>query len=400
MTENLALDLSQKPLLDDVFVFPASFAQERLWFLDKLEPGNSLYNVPFAARISGKLNVKTLEKSFAQLIARHEILRTVFSVDENDNLIQVVSLEPDFRLPVQDWGAVPEGSTAFDWQQRIVELARKPFDLARGPLMRVELLRLGEDGHILSLTLHHTIVDGWSWPILLEELATLYEAFADGKPSSLPEPPIQYGDYAAWQKDSLQGEHLEELQAYWKRQLENAPGILELATDFSRPAVQTYRGDTESVVLPKDLLRRVEKFALTEGCTLFMVLLSAYNLLLSRYTHQDDIVVGTPVAGRDRSELEPLIGLFVNILALRTDLSGNPAFRELLRRVRETTLGAYAHQELPFEKLVRELQPERSLSHSPLFQAMFILQNLPRKAITIPGLTLSPLEINSGRRPV
>jgi amino acid adenylation domain-containing protein len=381
---------------DEVFVFPASFAQQRLWFLDKLEPGQSAYNVPFAIRLSGPLDTRVLQQSFQELIGRHEVLRTTLSDNGDGEPLQIVATTKEFLLPVSDLRDLPVASRAEKAQQLILSHSRSPFDLRRGPLVRVNLLQLSDDEHILSLVFHHAVVDGWSWGIVLRELSALYEAFLQGKSSPLPNLPLQYGDYATWQQDRLKGEHLSKLLYYWQRHLEGAPPILELPTDFPRPAVQTYEGEIESTTLGSDLVQRLESLAREEGCTLFMLLLAAYNLLLSRYSRQEDIVVGTPVAGRDRTELEGVVGLFVNSLALRTNLSGDPPFRDLLGRVREATLGAYAHQELPFEKLVGELQSERSLSHSPLFQAMFILQNLPRKAITIPGLTLSPIEISSG----
>jgi amino acid adenylation domain-containing protein len=384
------------PAADDVFVFPASFAQQRLWFLDKLEPEESAYNVPFAVRLSGPLDKEILERSFRELIRRHEVLCTTFAEDDQGEPVQLVAADPEFQLPVADLRRLPHQAREHEVQQLLADQARQPFNLAKGPLVRANLLQLGEEEHILSLVLHHTIVDGWSWGILLREISTLYRAFRENKPSPLPDLPIQYGDFAVWQRDWMKGERLAKLLDYWKQQLQGAPPVLELPTDFARPAVQTYEGELRELILPKPLADRLQELAAGERCTLFMVLLAAFSILLSRYSRQEDIVVGTPVAGRDRSELEGLIGLFVNTLALRTDLSGNPSFRELLRRVREVTLGAYAHQDLPFEKLVEEIRPERRLSHAPVFQVMLGFQNVPNSAMELPGLKLSSLDIRSG----
>ena len=269
---------------------------------------------------------------------------------------------------------------------------RRPFDLAHGPLLRVNLLRLGDKEHILLLTLHHIISDGWSMGILVQEMATLYEAFSHGTVPSLPELPIQYADFAEWQREWLQGEVLESQISYWKEQLGGNLPIVELPTDHPRPAVQTYRGKRKSRVLRKTLHEALKALSQREGVTLFMTLLAAFQTLLHRYTGQDDIIVGSATANRNRLEIEGLIGFFVNTLVLRTDLSGNPTFRELLKRVREVALGAYAHQDLPFDKLVEELQVPRDLSYNPLFQVMFVLQNAPMEPLQLSGLTLSPLE--------
>src|SRR5882724_3126242 len=389
-------DTASEPFTHETYAFPASFAQQRLWFLDKLEPGNSLYNVPFAARIRGRLHVELMEDSFRQLISRHEVLRTTFSTDEKDNVIQLVSATTNFHLPIIDLRHLAKEPREVEGQSLTLELARKPFDLERGPLLRPCLLRLDEDEYILSLTVHHTVIDGWSWGILLHELASLYRSSLEGSCANLPELPVQYGDYAQWQQERMDGDRLAELLAYWKQQLGDAPAIFELPTDFPRPAVQTYSGNTESLFLPKNVLNGLEKLAVQEGATLFMVLLAAYNILLSRYARQDDLVVATAVAGRDRSEIEGLIGLFVNTLPLRTNLSGNPSFRQLVRQVREVTLGAYSHQELPFEKLVAEMRTGPSLSYSPVFQAMFILQNAPRESLDFANLVVTPVEVTSG----
>ena len=271
-----------------------------------------------------------------------------------------------------------------------------PFDLARGPLLRFALLRLSEQEHVLLVTLHHSIADGWSMGLFQRELTTLYTAYSEGRPASLAELPIQYADYALWQRHWLQGELHQELLSYWQQQLAGAPALLELPTDYPRPAIERFQGAVEFVTVPGDLTEALRQMSQQEGVTLFMLLLAAFQVLLARYSGQDDIVVGTPIAGRNRAEIENLIGCFVNTLVLRTDLSGHPSFREVLRRVRETALGAYTHQELPFEQLVEVLQPERSLSHAPLFQVMFVWQNLPGEAQHLPRLTLSDIEVGGG----
>ncbi|MGB7951165.1 MAG: amino acid adenylation domain-containing protein [Candidatus Binatia bacterium] len=364
-----------KPVLRDQ-KFPLSFAQQRLWFLDRYEPGKPFYNISQGLRLSGRLDIEALERSLNEIIRRHEVLRTTFSMEEDEPVQRIAqpvnrSLA---RIDLRD-RAVSERE---DEARRIAsEEARRPFDLGRGPLFRATLVRLGEDDHVLVLTVHHIVADGWSMAVLNGELAVLYEAFRHSEPSPLSELPIQYADYAVWQREWLQGEVLDGQVSYWKKQLEGAPAVLDLPTDRPRPAVQSYRGARSSFELSKELTEQLKALSRKENATLFMTLLAAFQALLYRYTGQQDIVVGSPIANRSRVEIEGLIGFFVNTLVLRTDLSGNPSFRELLRRVRKTALEAYDHQDLPFEKLVEELNPERSLSHSPLFQVMFVLQNVP-----------------------
>ncbi|MDP9160710.1 MAG: amino acid adenylation domain-containing protein, partial [Acidobacteriota bacterium] len=383
-------EFNQSPS-DDVLVFPASFAQQRLWFLDKLQPGQSTYNVPFAIRLRGSLRVEALERSLRELIARHEVLRTTFSEDEAGKPIQVVAASQGVALELTDLRDISSDVREEEARRRVIACARLAFDLHRGPLFRTHLLRMADDDHVLSLVLHHSIVDGWSWSVLLRELSALYEAYVDDKPSSLVELPIQYGDYAVWQHDWLKGERLEELLGYWKERLEGAPSVLEIPTDFPRPPVQTFMGAQESTVIPATLEKSLQELSQKEGVTLFMTLLAAFTVLLARWSGQEDIVVGSPISGRTRAELEGLIGFFVNTLALRTDLSGNPSFRELLVRVRETALQAYAHQDLPFERLVEELRPVRDLSRSPVIQALFIFENAPGKEKRrIANMTIAP----------
>ena len=368
---------------------PLSFAQQRLWFLDQLEPGSVTYNVPRAIRIRGPLNVGALEKVLEELLRRHESLRARFR-QVGGNLLAEISPPGAFALPVVELGG--DGSPKWETEAEALRLAEEdaeqPFDLARGPILRAKLLRLGAQDHILLLTTHHIASDAWSAGILFREVSALYEAFSAGKPSPLPELPIQYGDFAQWQRGWLEGEVLEEQLSYWKKQLAGEPVLLELPTDRPRPALQSSRGAVESVRFSRELTEALQELSRREGVTLFMTLLAAFQTLLSRYCGQEDIVVGTPIANRNRPEIEGLIGFFINTLVLRTDLTGNPTFRELLGRVREVALGAYAHQDLPFEKLVEGLQPGRDLGRNPLFQTMLALGNTPRQALELAGLSV------------
>jgi amino acid adenylation domain-containing protein len=374
---------------------PLSFAQARLWFLDRIAPGNSAYNISAAVRLTGVLNVPALQQSFNEIVRRHEALRTTFAMG-NEQPIQVIAPSMALPLPIVDWRELPEAEQQAEIQRLAVEEAQRPFDLERDLLLRATLLQLSETEHILLLTMHHIVSDGWSMGVLVREVAALYEAFTRGEPSPLPELPIQYADFAVWQRQWLLQKALDAQLTYWKQHLGGAPSRLKLPMERSRPEVQTFRGATSRFVLPKDLSDALATLSRKEGVTLFMLLLAAFQTLLSRYSNQDDIVVGTDVANRNRSELEPLIGFFVNLLVLRTDLSGNPSFRELLRRVREVTLGAYAHQDLPFAKLVEALGAERNLNHTPLFQVLFVLQNAPMPSLELSGLTLTPIEVETG----
>ncbi len=376
---------------------PLSSAQQRLWFIDQIEPGNVAYNIPAAVRFRGHLDVRVLEQTLSEIIRRHEALRTTITIVD-EQLVQLITEPAPLSLPVIDLSGLPESEGGAEAQRLAEEEAHRPFDIARGPLLRVTLIRVSEEEHVLLCTMHHIIGDGWSILVLMRELKTLYEAFSSGNPAPLAGLSIQYADYAAWQSEWLQGEVLERQLAYWKRQLWGAPPILQLPTDKPRPARQTYRGESRTLLLPGELSGLLKELSRKESATLFMTLLAAFQLLLLRYTGQDDIVVGTPIAGRNRSELESLIGFFVNTLALRGDLSGDPSFRELLGRGREVSLGAYTHQELPFEKVLEELQPERSLGHTPLFQVFFNMLNLEFEKIELPGLTaeyLATTEIGS-----
>jgi amino acid adenylation domain-containing protein len=367
---------------------PLSFAQERLWFVDRLEPGSTTYNLPAALRLTGAMDERALERALGEIVRRHEALRTVFA-EADGAPVQVIAPFGGFTLPVEDLSGLGEADRAAAVKQRAGDEALRPFDLSAGPLFRASLLRLGAEEHVLLLSMHHIVSDGWSMGVLFRELSTLYEAYLAGRESPLPELPVQYADYAVWQREQLAGEALDRQLSYWKERLGDAPALLELPTDHPRPAVQAYRGASVPVQFPPELLERLQALGRSEGATLYMVLLGAFQVLLGKYAGSEDIVVGSPIAGRTRGEVEELIGFFVNTLVLRTDLSGDPSFRDTLRRVREATLGAYAHQDVPFEKLVAELQPERSLSHSPLFQVMFTLQNAGGGRAALAGLSVS-----------
>ncbi|MEG5063358.1 amino acid adenylation domain-containing protein [Microcoleus sp. B3-A4] len=374
---------------------PLSFAQERLWFFDQLEPGNPFYNLCGAVRMTGQLNAETLRQSIEKIIERHEILRTAFAGGQKEQ-IQVIFDAKSFPLPLIDLSHCSPGEREKEAQKLSAEEAELPFDLTQPNLLRAKLLRLSETEHTLLLSAHHIIFDGWSLGVFLRELAAFYEGFINKDLASLPPLPIQYADFATWQRQQMQGEILETQLTYWKQQLSGSAAVLNLPTDFSRPTVQSYKGGRQLLELPEQLTEAIRQLSRGEKTTVFMTLLAAFNTLLYRYTGQEDILVGSPIASRNSSETESLIGFFVNTLVLRSDLSGNPTFRELLARIRELTLGAYAHQELPFEKLVEELQPNRDLSHSPLFQVMFAFQNASEFALELPGLSLNCQQIHSG----
>ncbi|MCZ2077569.1 MAG: amino acid adenylation domain-containing protein [Bryobacterales bacterium] len=357
------------------FVAPLSFAQQRLWFLDQLAPGSSFYNVPAAVALRMPLNATLLERSLNEIIRRHEVLRTRF-VTVDGQPMQVIAERLAVEVPVVDLRHVGEGERQAEATRLANQEARQPFDLTRGPLLRARLLRLADSEYVFCLTVHHVVCDGWSMGLLFQELNQLYTAYALGRPSPLEELAVQYADYAMWQREALEGEVLEEQLEYWRKQLAGI-AALELPADHARPATPSYRGGQVEVRLPRGLTGRLKALSQREGVTLFMTLLAAFQILLERYTGQEEVVVGSPIAGRNRAELEPLIGFFVNTLVMRTRLEGNPGFREALRRVQEVALGAYAHQDLPFEMLVEKLQPERDLSRNPLFQVTFQLLNAP-----------------------
>jgi amino acid adenylation domain-containing protein/non-ribosomal peptide synthase protein (TIGR01720 family) len=349
---------------------PLSFAQQRLWFLDQLEPGGAEYNIPQALRLRGELDRGALERAFGELAARHETLRTTFATVDG-RPVQVVAPPAPVAVELIALEDLEDDEREDSARRVALELARRPFDLERGPLLRTALVRVAEHDHVLVVVMHHIVSDAWSSDVFTRELAVLYDAFSRGEPSPLDDLPVQYADFAAWQREWLAGETLEEQLAYWRGQLAGLAPVLELPTDNPRPAVRTTRGATHAFAVDAATLEALRALSRAHNATLFMTGLAAFQLLLSRWSGQTDVAVGTPTAGRTHAELEGLIGFFVNTLVLRTDLSGNPSFEELLARVRDAALGAYAHQDVPFEKLVEELRPVRSLSHSPLFQVMF-----------------------------
>ncbi|HEX5714779.1 MAG TPA: amino acid adenylation domain-containing protein, partial [Thermoanaerobaculia bacterium] len=372
---------------------PLSFEQERLWFLDQLDSGSPAYNELGGVRLLGRLDLEALRRSLETIVARHEALRTTFATQDGTPM-QVIAPAETFRLQVVDLRGTEAGEPLEAAKSQVLDQVQQPFDLRRGPLLRTRLFQLDDEDFVLAVVVHHIVSDGWSLGVFVRELAALYRAYVQGEPSPLPELPIQYGDYAAWQRRWMSGKVLEEQLAYWTKQLEGAPPLLKLPTDRPRPAVQTDRGAKKLLHYPNGLADRLRDLGERGGATFFMTLLSAFQALLSRYTGQHDIVLGTDIANRPRSEMEPLIGFFINQLALRGDLSGNPTFDELLARVRRMTLDAYAHQAVPFAKVVEALRPDRNLGYTPLYQAMFALQNAPLGELSLPGLTLCSFDVD------
>ncbi|MBE9212893.1 amino acid adenylation domain-containing protein [Plectonema cf. radiosum LEGE 06105] len=387
---------------------PISFAQQRQWFLSELEPDSPFYNIPAALQISGELDILVLEASFQEIINRHEVLRTAFFTVEGKPVAQLLSIN-EFQLQIIDLTNLTELIQQEKVKLIATEEAQEPFQLDKPPLLRVKLLRLNSQSHVILITLHHIIADGWSMGVLVKEVALIYQEETSPRPDGHPSPyqgegkgvrlnelPIQYADFAAWQRNLLQGEVRKKQLNYWHNQLQNAPNLLELPTDFPRGAVQTTRGGSIKFELSVELSQALKQLSQKSGCTLFMTLLAAFQTLLYRYSNSEDIVIGSAIANRHRAELEGLIGCFANTLALRTSLSGNPTFEELLNRVREVALGAYAHQDLPFEQLIDELQLVRSLSYTPLFQVMFLLQNASIQPLILEDLSWSPINSDNG----
>ncbi len=374
---------------------PLSFAQARLWFLDRLQPGTAVYNLPLAWRLRGRLAPAALGAALDEIVRRHEALRTRFA-EAADGPVQIVAPARPAPLPRVDLGGLPEPARGAEESRLTAEEARRPFDLARGPLLRALLLQLAEGEWVLLLAMHHVISDGWSLGVLARELEALYGAALTASPSPLPELPVQYADFAVWQRDWLRGEVMDGQLAYWRQRLAGHPPVLELPTDRPRPTVQTYDGDLAPIELGKPLAEGLRTLSRRHGTPLFMTLLAGFLGLLQRYTGQADLLVGTPTAGRNREELEGLIGFFVNTLVIRVDAAGDPAFAELLRRTRDVALGAYAHGDVPLDRVVEELAPERSLGHSPLFQVMFVLQTAPGGPPRLPGLEADELPLALG----
>ncbi|QSQ16101.1 non-ribosomal peptide synthase/polyketide synthase [Myxococcus landrumensis] len=393
-----AIDVAPIARADRSRPLPLSFAQQRLWFLDQLQPGSSAYNLPWAIKFSGALNTHALRESLRELGQRHEALRTRFAVHEGQP-VQRIQEHFHLELPVIDLASVPEQDRDAEAQRLTAAEALRPFNLEQDPVLRATLIKLGESQHLLLVTVHHIAADGWSIPIIVRELAAYYQQHGGGESAQLPSLPIQYADFSAWQRQWLSGDVLSSEIAWWRQHLEGASPSLELLTDRPRPAVQTYRGSVLPFTLSREVTQAVKALAQREGATSFMVLLASFQLLLSRYSGQDDISVGSPIANRNRSETEGLIGFFVNTLVFRSRFQGVRSFRELLAQVRLSTLAAYEHQDVPFEKLVEELQPQRDLSRSPLFQVTLTLLNTPEPSLTLPGLVLEslPVEISTSK---
>ncbi|HLG62385.1 MAG TPA: amino acid adenylation domain-containing protein, partial [Ktedonosporobacter sp.] len=376
--------------------FPLSFAQERLWFLDQWEPGNAAYTMYSMLQLQGELHIEVLEQSLNEIVRRHEALRTTYQTS-NGQPVQIITRQLQLPLPVIDLCQLSSAQQEEAVQQLALEQIQFPFDLSQGPLLRTALLRLSPLRHIFLLTMHHSISDGWSIGIFNQELVTLYEAFSQQQPSPLPELPIQYADYILWQRQHLQGETLQQHLAYWRTQLRGAPPLLALPTDRPRPAIQTFAGAAYQIILSTELSAALKALSRREGVTLFTTLLAAFQALLARYSQQDDISVGTYIAGRTHFQTENLIGFFINNLILRLDLSGDPSFLVLLQRANQVVQGAYEHQEIPFEQLIQELQPERNPSHTPFFQVMLIYQNMPWHEPSLPGLTIQTFGLEERR---
>ncbi|WP_181243733.1 non-ribosomal peptide synthetase, partial [Chamaesiphon polymorphus] len=373
---------------------PLSFAQERLWFLNQLEGASATYNMPAALGLTGDLNLDALHQALTEIVRRHESLRTSFTT-VNGQPMQMIHSSASMTIETMDLQHLIDTEREVAIEQHIQQSALTSFDLEIAPLIRCSLLQLAETDYVFCINMHHIVSDGWSIGVLVRELSVLYSAYCAGNPSPLPELEIQYADFALWQREYLSGEVLEQQLEYWVSQLQGAPELLQLPTDRPRPSVQTYQGKTQSFTLSLALTQQLQALSRQTGSTLFMTLMAAFATLLYRYSGQSDVVIGSPIANRNRSEIEQLIGFFVNTLVLRTDLQHNPSFIELLHRVRQVTLDAYAHQDVPFEKLVETLQPERNQSYSPLFQVGFVLQNTSAESQEMPGLTLTPLEIES-----
>jgi amino acid adenylation domain-containing protein len=375
----------------EAFAFPLTFQQQRLWFLEQFDPGTPLYHIPSPLKVSGALDADVLERALEAVVARHEALRTVFRAVGGEP-VQVVGACAPVRLEVADLRALPAEEREAEAKRRVQEAAHRPFDLERGPLLRLLLVRLAGDEQVLLPVMHHIVGDGWSMGVFARELWALYDAFRAGRPDPLPPLPLQYADVAVWQRDWMAGETLEAELAWWTGRLAGAPPALDLPADRPRPARQSHEGAVVSRALPPALVRALHEVARREGATLYMVLLAALDVLLARYTGAEDVVVGTPIANRTDPDVEGLIGLFANTLVVRADLSGNPTFGEVVGRLREATLAAHEHQDVPFEKVVEALGVERSLSRTPLFQVFFILQNAgSAHAESAPGIRVASM---------
>ena len=373
---------------------PLSFAQQRMWMLYQFDPDSAVYNIGSNMRLRGPLDVAVLDKSLNEVVRRHESLRTTFT-EIDGQPVQVVAPEMTLTLRRHDFAELPQAEREAKMRRIVSEGMKEPFNLSQGPLLRATLIRLSPEEHIIQLLMHHIVSDAWSLDVLLKEMIGSYEAFLKGEQSPFPPLPIQYADFASWQRERLDGEAMETQIAYWKDRLADTPAILELPTDRPRPPIQTMRGARHTFTLSEALTEQLKAISRKEGVTMYMTMLAAWQALLARYSGQQDILVGTSIANRSRSETEPLIGFFLNMLVLRTDLSGDPSFRELLGRVREVTLGAFAHQDVPFEKLVEELRLERVTSHPPLFQVAFGLSDSSKQPPRLSKLGYSQVELDS-----
>jgi len=371
---------------------PLSFAQQRLWFIHQLEPDSSTYNIAYAIRIEGALNLPALHQSLNAIMARHEALRTRFEM-RNGNPAQVIDERAEVDLLFCHLGNVNEDERERRMKRLAEQDAMRPFDLERGPVWRAALAQLSAKDHALLLCMHHVVSDGWSVGVLSREFTVLYDGYSKGQNVTLPEPPIQYADFALWEREWLQGETLDRQLGYWRNQLSGAP-TLDLPTDRPRSVVARRRGADVRFGLSSEITEQLKRISRREGATLFMTLMAGFNIVLGRYTGQEDLLIGTDVANRNRLETEGLIGFFVNQLALRTDLSGDPSFREILRRVRRTVLDAYGRQDVPFERVVAEVAPARRADRSPLFQVKLVLQNIPGHDLHSSGLTINELSVN------
>ncbi|MGZ4112141.1 MAG: condensation domain-containing protein, partial [Tumebacillaceae bacterium] len=391
----VSLDEKQKPIPPRRTnePVPLSFAQQRLWFLDQLENGQaSYYHMPSVWLLEGTLHIEAMERSICEIVRRHEALRTTFPMGEEGQPVQVIDPHLRVSLPVTDLTSYPEEEARVIADRLIYEEVWRPFDLTCEVPQRASLLRLSEQKHVLMWTMHHIVTDGWSLGVINRELVLLYEAYLAGRPSPLSELPIQYPDFSVWQRNWLQGDVVEQQLAYWRKQLGGTLPVLHLPTDRPRPSKQTFNGTMFESHLAKSLSDDLRAFCQREGVTMFMTLMSAFKTLLGRYAGTEDVIVGSTIAGRIRSELESLIGFFVNTLVLRTDLSGDPTFVELVQRARKVALEAYTHQDVPFEKVVDELQPERDLSQSPMFRVVFSHANASTEPLQLQGLTMSLMD--------
>lgn len=380
---------------DEVYVLPTSFAQQRMWFLNQLEPESPVYNMPTILRLRGKLDIWALQQTLNEIVMRHEVLRTTFTTVDAQPVQVILPLTP-VDMPLTDLSQLSHEAASTQMLAIAEEEARRPFDLVHGPLLRVHLMRIQQQEHVLTLVIHHIVCDGWSMGILIREVGLLYEAFKNQQPSPLAPLAIQYADFAHWQREWLQGATLKTQLDFWQAQLQGKLPVLDLPTDRPRGTVPTSQGAIYKFTLPVRLTQKLTELSRHHNATLFMVLLAAFQTLLYRYTGQTDILVGSLIANRNRADIEHLIGFFVNTLVIRTNLKGNPTFQELLGKVRETTLQAYAHQDVPFERVVEAVQPVRLLSHTPIFQVVFAMQNAPTQPVSLSEISLEPIEVNRG----